>query len=288
MLTVIIPCKNQDSIVNLAIDMFRHMPTPPDNILVLNDRSDTFNIKEDSFVNVLNTADYGISGRSATRNLGIQFCYEIGTDRFIFIDGDSVPRNSSFIKQYNHEFDENENQLLIGLRNHVNEISYKDVKLCSGKINKYPSDYLTTNQDNFSLGLTPTNEDLRKVSKMNKYFNASTTFEEKSDHMLSGWVMWSCNFGISKIALDKLQDHNNKVFGSPFWFDEIEFTKWGYEDIAFGLDALYSDVDVNFISVYTEHLMHDRSDELFTHIEGKSLIYKRYRKLLLHRLKTGL
>ncbi len=284
MLTVVIPCKNQDYIVNLTIKKFQNMKVAPDKILVINDNSDIFNIKENDFVKVINTSNYNVSGRASARNLGIATALEMGSDQLVFIDGDSIPSDDNFIEKYKEEFNQRDNQLLIGLRKHVDKIGYSGVNLYSGKMTKYPSDYLTANQDNFSLGLQPVPDDLREVSKMNVYFNNAATFNDKADLMLSGLVMWTCNFAIDKVALSNVINQNYKVFDRLFYFDDVQFTKWGYEDIAFGLDALFADVNVKFVNVHTHHLMHNRSDELFTHIEGKSIIYNRYRTLLLNKL----
>ena len=189
--------------------------------------------------------------------------------------GDTIRHNKHFIKSH-LKYDND--SLVFGLRQHVFGMGYMKGKLyieITSFPRKYPSDLLTSNMDNRVSHKSMDGTDLRKVSGMVKRFNKPKDFNQMVDYILTGWVCWSCNFSIGRDALDKIYQLNNS------WFDEKDFNDgWGYEDLAFGLDAAFAGVDIKLSDKpVVDHLVHDRSDELYTHIDAKHKIMNRYRKL---------
>lgn len=303
MKTVIaIPCHNQSEIVKLNINrLLNHQTVKPTHIVVVNDKSDFFDIHETDNVKIVHTA---VNGRSSTRNYGIKTALELGADLVIFMDGDAVPENDNYIENYIEMYPP-ENpwpKFVFGTRKHIKRPHKHNMfDIFSGNkhyphipCKKYPSDLLTGNMDliiaNKPIQFDDLNHlDLRIISGVADEFNKLNQ-DEKIDMIISGMVTWSCNFAVNATALHQLKSHNMMVHGREFWFDDNDFnTGWGYEDVALGLDAMFAGVDI-LISKASDilHLVHDRSDELYTHINGRHKIMDRYRKLYKNRILNAI
>ena len=127
-----------------------------------------------------------------------------------------------------------------------------------------------------------TSQDLRVVSGTVDAYTGSSSFDEKCDLILSGMVTWSCNFSLDREAATKLNAFMVSSYGLDGWFDDTAFASgWGYEDVAMGLDSLFAGIDVQLSDgPRVLHQMHDRTDDLHSHILGRHRIMERYRKLL--------
>ena len=300
-IVVVIPCHNQDEIVKLNISrLLNNQTIVPNKIIVVNDKSTSFSIIETDIIKVIHTS---INGRSSTRNYGIKTALEVGADLVIFMDGDTVPEHDRFIENYAELYpDENPwPKFVFGTRKHVSRpvegqlsrfftgMPYNEVK-----VTKYPSDLLTGNMDKIitdrPIRLRDLDtRDLRIISGVADEFN-KLNHEEKIDMVISGMVTWSCNFAVNKHGLSLLRSHNMMVHGREFYFDDNDFnTGWGYEDVALGLDAMFAGVDI-MISKASDilHFVHNRSDELNTHIVGRHKIMDRYRKLYKNRILNAI
>lgn len=298
---VVIPCHNQDEIVKINIKTLLERQTViPDNILVVNDHSDSFNVTETDVVKTITTT---VKGRSSTRNLGIATALNMGADLIIFMDGDTIPEHDQYIENYIALFPREIDwgKFVFGTRKHIaRPIPGTFIDFYNGldpkldTLKKYPSDLLTGNMD-FIISDAPVTldmldpRDLRIIAGVTDQFN-TLNHEEKIDVILSGMVTWSCNFAVNKSALNQLRSHNLLVHGREFWFDDNDFNSgWGYEDVALGLDALFSGVDILMTkSSDILHFIHDRSDELFTHVGGRHKIMDRYRKLYKNRIMNAI
>lgn len=282
---VVLPCHNQEDIIKINISLLRDQTRPPDKVVVVDDHSDSFSLIEDSFVRVV----HGTSkGRSTTRNLGISTALEEGADILVFMDGDSVVEDELYIERLlTHFQDSSELSLIFGTRIHTErpldlERWVKGENVPRKRYQKKPSDLLTANMDNLMVGNDLDYRDLRVVANVPENYAALTSFDEKADFILTGMVTWACNFAMTAPALRAIQGLMERVYGlNGMWFDEITFrTQWGYEDVAFGLDALFAGVDVQLQDdCRVIHFLHGRSDDLFVHIQGKHLIMNRYREL---------
>jgi len=266
------------------------MTTKPDHVVVIDDHSDvqTLRSSEDGWLRVVRGDE---RGRSSTRNRGIQEALAIGADIVVFMDGDSIAEDDLYFDRLSTYFDDpSVPTLLFGTRVHV-ERPYDFDKWLNGENVFYeryknkPSDLLTANMDNLRDGLPLDHRDLREVAGVVNGFEALSDFNDKIDYMLTGMVSWSCNFAVTRSALDLVQLFMKKVYGlEGMHFDEVAFREqWGYEDIAFGVDALYAGVDVHIQDQSRViHFMHGRGDDLFAHVHGKHLIMERYRHILQH------
>jgi len=290
-ITIIMPCHNQDDTVNFCIKKLESQTILHLDILVINDHSDKFEVdlSPRGSIGSIKTIEAPIKGRSSTRNLGIKTALEDGADILIFMDGDTFPEHDNFVENHLKALgghSSREPRLVFGTRKHT----YRPIEL--GDWNKegnyvrkehplFPSDLLTGNMDNLASYKDMDFRDLRIIAGVTDAFNDVEDFDEKADYILTGMVCWSCNFSVTKVALEKLNSLMVKVYGLDSWFDDRAFnTGWGYEDVALGLDAHFAGVD---IKTNTDsdifHFMHGRSDNLFTHIEGKHKIMERYRML---------
>lgn len=286
---VVLPCHNQADIIQIHLPLLRSQTIAPDEVIIVDDHSDeelSFLRTEDTWVSVVQG---GGRGRSSTRNTGIAKALSKGADIILFMDGDSIVEDDCFIERLLTYFEKPSTPALVfGTRIHT-ERPYDFNKWVDGETTAYqrypnkPSDLITANMDNLMHGRDITYQDLREVARVTETFNELESFEEKVDHVLTGMVTWSCNFAMTRSAANVIAKLMFKEYSlEDMWFDEVAFRdQWGYEDIAFGLDALYAGVEVSIQdNSRVIHFMHGRSDDHFAHIQGKHLIMERYRSLL--------
>ena len=282
--TVVLPSHNQKGTIALCISKLLGCTPPPTNILVVDDHSDPDQVPTSTspVVTVLSAEDG--RGRSSTRNLGIRKALEMGADYIIFMDGDTIPENRNFVHRHVMYLTSQDKPgcLLFSTRRHIPNPGVS----CT----KPPSDYLTANMDNMFAGAVMTSEDLRAVSGTVAAYQGASSFDEKCDLILSGMVTWSCNFSMDRKAATLLNDFMVLNYNLNGWFDDTAFASgWGYEDVAMGLDALFAGIDVRLTDgPRVLHYMHDRTDELHSHIAGRHRIMERYRKLLSSRMKSSI
>jgi glycosyltransferase involved in cell wall biosynthesis len=285
---VVLPCHNQEDIIQVHLPRLREQSHPVDHVVVIDDHSDnqTLRSSEDGWLRVVYGDD---RGRSTTRNRGIKEALAMGATLVIFMDGDSIVEDEYYIERLlTYIPDQSQPALVFGTRVHTErpydfERWVKGEKVPCHRFRNKPSDLLTANMDNLMTGEPLIYKDLREVAKVPENFNKLTNFNDQVDFILTGMVTWSCNFAVTSTALSAIQELMDRVYDlRGMWFDEVAFrTQWGYEDIAFGLDALYAGVSVKVQDTSrVVHFMHGRSDDHFTHIQGKHLLMDRYRILL--------
>ena len=275
--TVVIPCHNQDDIVRLNIELLlNEQLITPNFIVVINDHSRKFNIEQTKQVR---TFDAPLRGRVNCRNFGIEKALELGSDVIIFMDGDSIPKDDSFIRNY-IKLDLAGPKMVFGMRNHIDrpkdlsKFNY-DFDYESIKVKKFPSDLLTANLDRKYI--YNNTEDLRVVSEAEELFSKSKDFNEKANLITSGMITWSCNFLITKEAAEILKTFMKKVYDVDGYFDNKTFgADWGGEDNAFGLDSHFAGIDIKTTKKSNIlHFMHERTDSLFTHVKLGNLMINR-------------
>lgn len=279
-ITIVLPCHDQQEIVKICIDLLKKQTISPTYILIVDDHSKEFNIKEDDMVKVEHLVE---KGRVHNRNRGIAKAYELNSDIIIFMDGDSIPENENYIENY-LKFNLDEPTMIFGVRKHIPrpknlehfnfEFNYESIP-----ISKYPSDLLTANLDkseNFD------NTDLRTVSGITGRINNIKDFDEKAFMITSGMVTWSCNFLMNRKSVELLKDFMKKTYEIDGWFDYTQFgDAWGGEDNAFGLDSLFAGVNILMTDESKVlHFMHERSDQLHTHVRLNHIMMSRYKKLI--------
>jgi hypothetical protein len=256
---------NQNEIVKKTIDIISKQTIRPAAIFVCSDDKQ-FKSKQKNVVCINNKK---LKGRCQNRNSVIPYFLNADIDALIFIDGDCTIMNDKFLNKYQQLFKKYD--LIFGSRIH------SDI---SG-LEKPPSDLLTANMDNLYNKTELDYRDLRVVSGAFDVWEKSKEFSEKLDLLLTGMISWSCNFGITKKGLRKLLKFEEYNFNNSGLFDNYCFKgKWGYEDVAMGIDALYAGLNIGVSDeIHVLHKSHNRSDGLFDHIKGRHLIMERYRNI---------
>ena len=269
-IAVAIPNHNQHAMVRETIAMLYTGTVKPAAVYVMSDAKPYWNLPGDQG-NVIPLNNFNkFIGRCGNRNSVIEHFRYSGYDALVFIDGDCYPDSPEFLAKYETLLENHD--LVFGTRRHDDVSS----------LVMPPSDLLTANMDNLWSGNPVDYRDLRLVSGAVEAWNASKTFSERLDLMLTGMIGWSCNFGFSRNGLAKLRNFQKRVYGlAEGIFDSEAFGNgWGYEDVAMGLDALYAGLDISITdSVQVGHRSHDRSDGLFDHVKGRHAIMERERML---------
>ena len=256
---------NQNKNIKKTLEVLSKQTIKPDIIFICSDDL-PFNTAQKNVVCINNTV---LKGRCQNRNSVIPYFYENKLDALIFIDGDTYPKEIDFIEKYIEYFKKYD--LIFGTRIHT-DIS---------KLKVPPSDLLTANMDELWQNKPLNYQDLRVVSKAVESWQTAKTFNEKLDLMLTGMIGWSCNFGFTKIGLNKLLDFMESNYGRKEIFDSKAFNgTWGYEDVAMGIDALYAGLNIWITDdIKIMHTVHERTDGLFDHVKGRHLIMERNRVL---------
>lgn len=259
---------NQNKKVEFCVKELLKQKHKPEIIFVMSDAKPykQYNNKDGIVVAI----NHNNQGRCTNRNSVIKPFLESNCDAIIFLDGDCYPSNVNFISNYNYLFKNND--LVFGIRKHTN----------INGLSKPPSDILTANMDNLWKKEDLNYDDLRIASGAVSAWKESKTFNEKMDLMLTGMIGWSCNFGMTKEGCLRLTKFMKRQWNVDGIFDYNTFgTKWGYEDVAMGIDAMFAKLNVTISpNVEITHKAHNRSDGLFDHVKGKHLIMDRYRALV--------
>jgi glycosyltransferase involved in cell wall biosynthesis len=257
----------------------------PAHIIVVDDHSATPpKLPDDPCIHLVHPDK---KGRASARNLGISTALGFtDVDAIVFMDGDTTPESIRFLEHHAEQHGKRDATLHFGMRRHVprpkdiaNYNSFGEYE--ATEVALYPSDLLTGNMDNLALGKPMDYQDLRILSGALAAWKAANTFGEYCDLLLSGMVSWSCNFSMSRSAATSLHQFLQDTYKVDGWFDDTMFNDgWGYEDVAMGLDALFAGIEITLgESATVQHLMHDRSDQLSSHVLGRHRIMERYRKL---------
>ena len=288
-IVVVIPCYNQGETVALCADYLLSCGIKPTTILVVDDHSDHGKgARSHHSIHVKIEKASGGKGRSSTRNQGIRSALKLGADFIIFMDGDTIPADNDFVGDHVKALMAGPaGRIVFGMRRHIPRPT--DFKAFLRGLPMYhsetctlpPSDYLTANMDNMFSKRTLTDQDLRIVSGTVAAYQSAQNFDEKCDLITSGMVTWSCNFSLDKEAAHLLNEKMKSAYGVDGWFDDTVFNSgWGYEDVALGLDAHFAGVDIVMKeNPQVLHFVHNRTDHLHSHIQGRHRIMERYRRL---------
>jgi glycosyltransferase involved in cell wall biosynthesis len=300
-LAICIPYKNQKDTVEFCLKKLLKQTRKPDIIIVVNDNSNHIPSFDKSITNklcvIVQNLSESTSGRCHARNRAIDTADAWGCDSVIFLDGDTFPANNTFVEDYAKQLSSTEPVAIFGPRSHIHRpVKIKDISdldsdtIIAGvyphiEIDRYPSDLLTANMDNLALNKRFNeweHSDLRIVSGHFLSWEGTADINERADMLTSGMISWSCNFGLNKLAWTQLSQFMEVTYGTQTYFDFKMFSDgWGYEDVAFGIDLHFAGVNISVgdesINIY--HFMHNRSDNLHTHILGRHRIMERYRKI---------
>jgi glycosyltransferase involved in cell wall biosynthesis len=279
---VVIPCHNQQELVNLCISRLKRQSVKPDLILVVNDHSFLSLRKKTKETDLVRVIDSPRKGRVYTRNYGIEYAISNGYDAIVFLDGDCIPQDNNFIRNYLKAL-KSPQMALFGMRKHIPRPKYlgdfrDDLDYEETQIKKYPSDLLTANLDKKRKF---DNKDLRVVSGAFNAFNKAKTKIEKLNLLATGMVSWSCNFCLTREAVLQLKSFRKEHYNQNNCFDiELFGDVWGGEDNVFGMDLLASGCEIRLVNKsHIYHFMHNRSDELFSHIQINNIMMNRYFEL---------
>ena len=290
-IAVIIPCCDQEEIVNLAISRFKLQTVKPYLIIVVNDTYNNISDDIDIDAVVLNTATIDsrrMNNRSFVRNCGIHYAIDNGAEVCVFIDGDEIPEGNDFLEEYDNYFTKNKCASLYGMRKYIHtpvkgikayrdDLKYKKVILPKSQL---PHSLLNVNIDKEKIEVY---DDQRYVHGLDFLINGEGNLDVESSKLnliLNGWLCWSCNFAIDVEGLMKVY----KLNGENFFFDEVDFVEWGFEDGAFGLDSYYAGVKVDMTTdIWTRHFLHptNNNDGFIGYVHCMNKILKRYTRLLL-------
>lgn len=264
-ISIAITNHNQEKTVDFCIKQLQNQSIIPYEIFVLSDGKKYYNKDATCINNKIK------KGRCDNRNSVIEEFLATDSDALIFLDGDTYPKDTTFLEKYNKLL--NKYDLIFGTREHT---SINGLKLPA-------SDLLTANMDELWLGKDLNYTDLRIVSGAVDAFQNAKTFDEKLDLMITGMIGWSCNFALTRDGIIKLTEFMQEKYNiKNCIFDSTTFSKnWGYEDVAMGIDALFAGLNIWIDEKVTViHQSHNRSDGLFDHIKGRHLIMNRYRNLI--------
>lgn len=176
--------------------------------------------------------DYFLAGYC--RNICINEALEDGCDKLVFIDGDCLPEGD-IIKGYD-EYLTNE----------------KPVVLCGRR-------------DDFSFGYT----DQREHNKYRNIFRDPFTVIDEEAPVLDSAVLWSCNIGMNKAAIERLIKINTTLYGYNCVFSPIFSGRWGGEDSFLGIECFY-DKEIILAGLGVPrtgitHIHHDRPKAKYGH-----------------------
>lgn len=238
---------NNNQLIQQTIDILQYQYQKPQYIFVCSDGG-SFNSEE---LNVIN-----VNKKNLVNEL---LCS--ASDAFIFIDGDSYPKDKDFIIKYEDNFDEYD--LIFGTKEHTDPKTLKHP----------PMDFLIGNIENLWKKSNFDYTDIREKNNSIELWKDTKNFNERLDMVLDGQISQCNNFGITKSALRKLLKFNEYHHGRKELFDSKATS---FKDIAFGLNALYAGMKIGIENNITiVHKSHESPNENISN----HLIMEYYRKL---------
>lgn len=198
------------------------------------------------------TVEYFMAG--AARNKAIGLMAEFGCDGIVFIDGDCIPESG-----------------LIG--------AHAEVMSSGGPI-------ATVGKRRDELWKY---DDQRMASPDSPVHIFSDTPNRVTNefYFVDSGVVWTCNFGLNKEAVDMLKNLNNRLYGRSEVFSTDFMGTWGGEDGFLGLECYYGGIPVWTLPDGKNgivHKPHPRPIEKYEHHTFINFLESR-REDLMYRLK---
>lgn len=251
----VILSKDQDK---YAEEMNRHLEqlsTKPDKVLVLLDRPELREMNatkrayaDNPLVEVITVRDipahigrpqmnYGVPYFCAghLRNIAAKYAIDNGYDAAIFIDGDCYPE-PDMVKAHIALLDRIEPTITVG-RRLEGKHAWHDQREVS---------------EDFPIPI----------------FNKPNTPVTNEAFFVDSGVVWTCNMGINRAALEHFFNLNDTLFGRKELCSSDFCGTWGGEDGYIGLQALYTGVEVLPVcdkNAGIRHVNHDRPLDKYDH-----------------------
>ena len=112
-----------------------------------------------------------------------------------------------------------------------------------------------------------TDQRTTETSHAHIFFGQPTPVTEEYMFVDSG-VVWTCNFGMNRAAIDILIDTNKKIYGRAEVFPSDFLGTWGGEDGFVGLECFYRGIDVVALPIGNNgirHKCHPRPERKYQH-----------------------
>lgn len=96
-------------------------------------------------------------------------------------------------------------------------------------------------------------------------------------------VVWTCNFGMNRNAIDALRKLNNTLYGRNETFSSDFLGTWGGEDGFIGLECFYTGIPVFALANGDNgirHQFHERSDSKYNHVAFLYFLEEQRERLL--------
>ena len=174
-------------------------------------------------------ADWFLAGH--VRNVAVSYMVDKGFDAVVFIDGDCIPE-PDLIKSHIEILDKEGPCVSVGQRKEA-MFHWKDQRT-------------------------------RDFSLTHVFGDTPTEITRESWFVDSG-VVWTCNFGLNRSAVDALCDMNKTLYGRNEAFSSDFAGTWGGEDGFIGLECFYVGIPVVAMAAGgndgIRHQYHDRTDE---------------------------
>ena len=116
-----------------------------------------------------------------------------------------------------------------------------------------------------------------------KIFNDEPSVVENEAWFVDSGVVWTCNFGMNRKAVDALRELNNTLYGRNETFSSDFLGTWGGEDGFIGLECFYSGIDVIALGKGNNgirHKYHERHQAKYDHIKFVMFLEGRREELL--------
>lgn len=195
-------------------------------------------------------ADWFLAGH--VRNVAISYMIAKDYDAVVFIDGDCIPEPDL-------------------IKSHAELLSAEGPRVSVGQRKEAMFHWKDQRTQDFSF---------------TKVFNDTPTEVTRESFFVDSGVVWTCNFGLNRAAVDMLKDMNRTLYGRDEAFSSDFAGTWGGEDGFIGMECFYGGIPVFAMSNCgndgIRHQYHDRDDEkkyehrtFMTYLENKreELIY---------------
>lgn len=121
-----------------------------------------------------------------------------------------------------------------------------------------------------------------KDSFINMFYDNPTEVEEEAWFVDSG-VVWTCNFGMNRVALSALKHLNKTLYGREETFSSDFLGTWGGEDGFIGMECFYTKIPVVALGKGDNgirHIFHSRSGTKYNHLSFMIYLEDKRRELM--------